>query len=433
MQRHPVRSQVIAGTFVLLMLAAGLAVLVVLGGRQSWFEDKQTVRIHFLAAPNLKVGNPVLLAGHPVGRVRQIGLVEVGCPPDVSPKRTCYRVEVVTELPTHYALYKNAQVTMIQSLVGQSAVVNVKNVGFGAALGAADVLEGRQESPFADAADELGIGEKEKVNIQEILENIRSLTAGAKKDVPEILERLKTTSENLEVASGKVKDTLETVQDILDENREDVRGTVANARDLAENASKEGKVILAKTKDATEKVVGILDENRPDVRETIAHTRSVAEKADKSIDEIIANVKAGSNDLKGTLADLRVMSGDTKDVVVWNKGNLNKSLQNFKDTSEHLKALAQEVRRAPWRLFAAPDKKEVESLNLYDAARQFATAAADLEGLADTLKVMMEAREKGVAVDPEVLQGMVDRLQDTFNHYQEAEEALWKEFDRIRR
>jgi hypothetical protein len=106
---------------------------------------------------------------------------------------------------------------------------------------------------------------------------------------------------------------------------------------------------------------------------------------------------------------------------------------NFAATSEHLKALAQEVRRAPWRLFATPDKKEVESLNLYDAARAFATAATDLEGISDTLRVMMEAKEKGIAVDAAVIQGMTDRLQDTFNHYQEAEEALWKQFDRVQK
>jgi gas vesicle protein len=322
---------------------------------------------------------------------------------------------------------------MIQSLVCQSAVVNIRDVGFGAALGAGDVLVGRQESPFADAADELGIGAKEKVSIQEILENIRGLTADAKRDAPEILAHLKTTSANLEEASGKVKGTLKTVQDILDENRPDVRDAVANARDLAEQANEDGKAILARTKDATETAAAILDENRDDVRDAVANARDLAEQAKEDGKAILDNAKAGAESLKGALADLRVMTGDSKDIVVWNKGNLNKTLQNFKDTSEHLKALAQEVRRAPWRLFATPDKKEVESLNLYDAARQFASAASDLEGLADTLKVMLEAQEKGVAVDPQVLQGMVDRLQDTFNHYTATEEALWKEFDRIKK
>ncbi len=433
MPHHPVRNQVIAGAFVLAMLVVAIAVLVVLGGRQSWFEARQVVRVHFRAAPNLKVGNPVLMAGHPVGRVRDIRLVEVTCPPEERPQRMCYRVEVLAELPSRYTLYKNAQVAMIQSLVGQSAVVNIRDVGFGAALGAGAVLTGRQESPFADAADELGIGEKEKVSIQEILENIRGLTADAKRDAPEILAKLKTTSANLEEASGKVKGTLKTVQDILDENRPDVRDAVANARDLAEQANDDGKAILARTKDATETAAAILDENRPDVRETIARARSVAEKADKNVDDILENAKAGAKSLKDALADLRVMTGDSKDVVVWNKGNLNKILLNFTATSADLKALAHEVRRAPWRLFATPDKKEVESLNLYDAARQFASAASDLEGLADTLKVMLEAQEKGVAVDPQILQGMVDRLQDTFNHYQATEEALWKEFDRIKK
>jgi len=381
MAHHPARNHVIAGAFVLAMIAAAIAVLVIIGGSQSWFEPKQTLRIRFAAAPNLKVGNPVTLAGCPVGRVIDVGIVPAT--PSGEPEKIRYVVEVTAELPTRYKIHKDAQVFMLQSLVGQSAAVDIRNVGIGDLLQAVDYLTGRQASAFADAADELGIGEKEKGNIQEILENIRELTAKAKEDAPEILAKLKTTSENLEAASGKIQ--------------------------------------------------AILDENRDDVRQTVVHARGITEKVDQNLGGIMADVSAGAADLKGSLENLRIMTGDSKDVVVWNKGNLNKTLQNFKDTSEHLKALAQEVRRAPWRLFATPDKKEVESLNLYDAARQFATAASDLEGLADTLKVMMEAKEKGVEVDPEVLQGMVDRLQDTFNHYQETEEALWKEFERIKK
>jgi hypothetical protein len=46
---------------------------------------------------------------------------------------------------------------------------------------------------------------------------------------------------------------------------------------------------------------------------------------------------------------------------------------------------------------------------------------------------MMKAKEQGVAVDPKILQGMADRLDDTFKKYKEAEDALLKEFDRIQK
>jgi hypothetical protein len=72
-------------------------------------------------------------------------------------------------------------------------------------------------------------------------------------------------------------------------------------------------------------------------------------------------------------------------------------------------------------------------LNLYDVARAFASAATDLETLADTLQTMVEAKKNGVAVDQEMLDGMQKRLEETFARYQEAEAALWKEFERIQK
>jgi formiminotetrahydrofolate cyclodeaminase len=146
---------------------------------------------------------------------------------------------------------------------------------------------------------------------------------------------------------------------------------------------------------------------------------------------MVANEKATSADLKTSIADFKVIAGDAKALVSTNRGNIAVALQNFRETSDHLLALSKEVRRAPWRLFATPDKKEVESLNLYDSARAFAQAATDIQTCADTLQVMIDARKNGVDVNVEILQGMQKRLEETFARYQEAEKALLKEFERI--
>jgi ABC-type transporter Mla subunit MlaD len=286
----------VAGAFVLLMAAAAVAILVLVGGWQSWFEKTQTLRIRFETAPNIKTGGPILLAGHPVGRVTEVGVVEVPCPPQL--EGMCYQVEVVGQIPTRFTIYENAQIVITQSLMGQSAI-NIEEVGFGKK--ATGAIAGSQGSPFAAAADELGIGVEEKQNIKEILRDLR---------------------------------------------------------------------------------------------------------------DVAANAKA---------------------LVALNKGEISQTFQNFRETSEHLKATAQEIRRAPWRLLARPDKQEVESLNLYDAARAFASTATELDALAERLQTMSEAKEKGVQVNPEEIQKMLQRLDETFARYQEAEDALWKEFERIQK
>lgn len=424
MPRHPVRNRVVAGAFLLAMLTAALAILVVIGGWQSWFQAKQVVRVRFDAAPNIKIGSPVLLAGHPVGRVSDIQLVEVQCPTDRQADYKCYQVEVCLELPEAYHVHQNARITIAQALVGQSALVNIEDVGFGALV--QDALRGEQQSPFAGAATELGIGAEEKKDLSATLENIRATTAAIREDLPQIVEKVRTTAANLEEGSKTIRVAIDKVNGILDENRENVKTAVASARSVAEQADKKGGEVLDNLKAASSDVKAILDENRPDIRKTVAQANELMAKVNSSAADILANVQETAGDLKTTIKDI-------KEVVVIHKKNITMMVQNLHETSEHLKALAKEVRRAPWRLFKEPDKEEVESINLYESARNFAAAASSLDSLADTLKVMTEAQKEGVEIDPELRRAMEYDLKEAFDKYRGAEDALMKEFKRVQK
>jgi len=439
MARHPTRNRVVAGAFLLLMAAAAVAILVIVGEWRHWFEPKQTLLLHFDAAPNIKKGSPVLLAGHPVGRVgSNIQLIQVPCPLDQKPDVKVYVVEVPAELPQRYRIYQNARVTITQALVGQSALINIENVGYGDLV--TGFLKGEQQSPFAGAADELGLGEQEKKNVSEILENICAVTTDVRKGLPEIISKLKTASANLADVSESVKGTVKRIDTMLDENREDLKATVANARAVTEAARKKADGILdnlndatAKLKDTSTKIGAIVDENRPDIRETITHAKSVMAKAYSNADDILSNVKAASDGLKAGIEDFKVVAANAKAIVETNRTRIARTMQSFHETSDHLKALAKEVRRAPWRLFATPDTEEAESLNLYDTARAFAATASDLDSVADTLQAMMEAKAKGFEVPEDVFKDMVKRLQETYEQYGQAEDALLKEFERIQK
>ena len=431
MARHPARNRVVAGAFLLVMAVCAVAILIIVGGWQNWFEPKQMLRIRFDAAPNIKTGGPVLLAGHPVGRISDIQLKEVHRAVEQHADIKCYVVEVVAELPQRYKVYQNARVTISQALVGQSALINVENVGYGALL--KDYLTGEQESPFAGAADELGIGEDQKKDVSEILENIRAVTADIRKGLPEIISKLKTTSVNLVEVSEKVKGTVKRVDTVLDENRDDIKATITGAREITENAKKKADEVLENLKDTSAKLAAIVQENRPDIRKTVTHAKSVMEKADSSADDILSNVKAASAGLKAGVEDFKVVAANAKAIMETNRTRIATTMQNFRETSTHLKALAKDVRRAPWRLFATPDKEEVESLNLYDAARAFAATASDLDSITDTLQVMMEAKTKGFEVPEDVFEEMLKRLQETYEQYGKAEDALLKEFERIQK
>lgn len=430
MPQHAARNRVLAGGFLLLSMTAALVVLVLVGSWDTWFQKTQTVNIRLATAPNIKVGSPVLLAGHPIGRVDRIQLVQVLSKPEGKGGKR-YQVEVMAVLPEHFAIFANARIVTTQALVGQSAVINIEDVGYGDPV--KEYIQGWEASPFAAAASELGIGEAEKANISKILENVRLSTETIQKNLPEIIEKLKATSDNLTEGSMKVKETIDRINTILDENRDNIKTAVANTKSVTEKADKGAGEVMDNLKSASAKVKGIIDTSEPDIREAVTHVKNITEKADKQVSEVLENVRAASGDVKAAVADFRVVASDTKALVATNRGNIATMLQNFRETSEHLRALAKEVRRAPWRLFATPDKDEVESLNLYDSARAFSSAASDLDSLADTLEVMVDAKNKGVGVDPEILKGMLKRLEETFTNYQKAEEALLKEYERIKK
>jgi ABC-type transporter Mla subunit MlaD len=438
MARHAARNRVVAGAFLLLMAAAAVAVLVLVGGWQTWFEEQQALRIHFEAAPNIRAGSPVLLAGHPVGRVTDIEIVQITCPPEREHEGKCYVVQVTAALPKRFRVYQNAQVIIEQALVGSSAMINIADVGYTTPV--TGPLKGQQASPFAAAATELGIGDAERQNLSSILENLNAVTQGLRDDLPDVVEKLKVTGKNLAEVSENAKGTLKRVDGILDENRENLQKAIANTRDMTAEAKTKMGETLENLKKASDTINAVLAENRENVKTALANARQMSEqgkaflaKADGAVDDLLPRIKAASESLEQGLADFKTLAADTKALVATNKGNLARTAQNMKETSDHLLALSKEVRRAPWRLFAKPDKEEVESLNLYDTARAFAIAATDLESASDTLQVLIEAREKGVAVDEAMLKAMADKLQETFEKYREAEAALLKEFERIQK
>ena len=432
MPHHPVRNRIIAGGFLLAAMAAAVAVLVFLGGWESWLQETAAQRVRFQAAPNVKKGSPVLLAGYPIGRVIDCYPVEDERP-IASRGASSHVVEIVVSVPAKYALRRTgARVTISQALVGQSAALNIENVGTGDVVSDSEHVLGRETSPFDDAARELGIGDTERSSIGTIIADIKEIVAGWKKDLPDIIKDVKAAGKDLAEGTQKAKETIAQMKEVLGENRENVKAAIANARSATEKVDKGAGEVIANVKTASEDVAAIVKENREDVRQTVQHLHSTIEKADKDVGEITANVRQASADIKTALADFKVIGADGKALVATQRGNVAAILQNVREISEHLLALSKEIRRAPWRLLDKPDKKEVESLNLYDSARAFASAAADLETCADTLQVMLDAQQKGVEVDPEILKGMLKRLQETFDKYQEAEKALLKEFDRIK-
>ena len=72
-----------------------------------------------------------------------------------------------------------------------------------------------------------------------------------------------------------------------------------------------------------------------------------------------------------------------------------------------------------------PTTDELEHELLYEAARSFAIAAADLKGASQSIERIFEAYPERVAEDEETLRYLREQLADRVDRYDEAQSRLF--------
>ena len=110
-------------------------------------------------------------------------------------------------------------------------------------------------------------------------------------------------------------------------------------------------------------------------------------------DGIITRASTALDNARGTLEDLHVAVANTRDitntarnVISGNRGKLENIILGLKATSDNLKGASAEIGRSPWRVLYRPGPGEMDNLELYDAARQFADGASNVNDAATSLQ-----------------------------------------------
>lgn len=208
-------------------------------------------------------------------------------------------------------------------------------------------------------------------------------------------------------------------------------------------------VLLGKVHLALDAINGGLDtatrmlaDNEAPIARTVQHVESTAEKIDNRIAENIAKqtdpnfadglsakLNRATEELEAALADIHVVTGTTRDVVVLNRNNINKLILNFKETSDHLKAASKYIWQRPWRLFKAPDNIETKQHEIFDAARNFAEAATRLDDATAQLNALAELHDGNIPGDSPDLARIRTSLTRAHEKFTKAEAALWRHLD----
>ena len=205
-------------------------------------------------------------------------------------------------------------------------------------------------------------------------------------------------------------------------------------------------VVLAKVHQALNSLnsglaeaVTLLEENRPHVTNTLTSIEHLTATVDTDIvgpmahewDEtnpqgLLARIHGSFEKLNRSLADLNVVTDKSRTLVVLNEERFNRLVANVKETSDHLKSAAKDLRRNPWRLLYRPSPKETRQANILDAAREFSEAAGRLDDSAAQLQALLASQQGGVAATDSELIRLREQLLETFGRFQTAEQSLWK-------
>jgi len=378
------RNDLVAGVFILVAMAALVAVLGLIG---KWTEmgEMKSYEVRFEQIPGVKLGSSVLLASSPIGEVTAID-AQWAEDEKTGTKRFDHYLLTV-EIRSDVLLYQNARIVIETKLIGEGAAINILSVGDDRLV--SEPIAGRSGTAMASAVEAIGIGEEQKQQITEIIADVKQLSEDLRTRVPPILVSVQKSAERLDTITRQV-------DGILAENRDKLKGSIANVNEI------------------TEEVRGMIKDNRGKIAESV-----------ENVNRMTTNTRAR---LKTLTDNLVVTSNDVRALMAANRINLHDIIVNLRQTSEQFRAGSIEIRRAPWRLLHKPDQQEADTMNVFDASRNYATAVGDLRSTTTTLDSLTKLQAEGVPVDKKMLLEMLDRVRASLHKYEEAEDALWKEW-----
>ncbi len=140
------------------------------------------------------------------------------------------------------------------------------------------------------------------------------------------------------------------------------------------------------------------------------------------VDNLVQNASSAVDDIKSAASDVKDFGATAKSIVVGNKAKLDGMVVSLKETGDNLKNASAEIRRSPWRLLYKPGPGEAGNLNLFDAAREFAEGANNVNDAAGALRDAIHSKQ----TDEAHLKQLMKELDESFARFRGVEQKLWQ-------
>ena len=166
--------------------------------------------------------------------------------------------------------------------------------------------------------------------------------------------------------------------------------------------------ILDKLNDAAEVVRAWLGENEPRLTQAIRNLT----------DELLPKIH-------GLVDQLSLAVREGKEMIVLNRDKFQGMIDDFREMSAHLRMVADDVRRAPWKLLYRPGAEELAEQKLLDAVSAFAIAASELDDSLGRLQALQKVSDGKLVVPREQLLKSIEQLNQSMVKFKQAEKKLW--------
>jgi ABC-type transporter Mla subunit MlaD len=416
------RSALRAGILMLGSLALIVAVIVGIKGMAWLSEHTQTYLVAFDLKTNiggLRIGDEVRVGGFKVGEVKHIALRK-----DDDPKRPPYFILIAFTVPEKYSIRQDAQIRIDGTLTGTSWL-NFEDLGKGNLLKSDFPLIGAPSATTELLAKISGMAPE----IQGVLGDIRTKT-------------LPGINDTLADVRAKTVPLVNTTLDKFGQTADAFKKTGDNATALTADMRASYKPVIDKYNAVADKAVAMMEAIRAlfgdttaDFRTTVANLRqstdslrtklpTILDKVDGvlgKVDTVVDSLNKTMVDVRATMASAKDLAAGAEAVVVGNRTKLDTMIASLKTTGDNLKAATAEIRRSPWRLLYKPAPNEMGNLNLYDAAREFAEGANNLNDSAGALRDAIKSNQSS----PEELKKLMDKLDQSFSNFKTVENKLY--------
>lgn len=404
-ERH--RNNIRAGVFVTVALIVCMGVVVALTdtlGRLSRRTHEYRVSFDVMSGvANLKSGSDVRVGGMQMGRVLEVSPAF----PDPASDEPLREIIVRFNIDRAVGLRENAKVFVNAPLIGSDAWIDIPDVGAGTLLPEGTLIAGTSGAGLltslvgpanADKVDDLfamfpDIRADYTASVKPTLENMKAITD----DTRGFVTDLRT------VRWPKWADQVDQIMTWALTIREDIGVAVGD-----------GRAILAESR-------GVVEENRDDIRQSIANVREISDIAKTQtmvkVNQLLDSGQQGMDEAKGVLETLNA------DYAGW-ASNIDDALARFNLTAQQLKLASVELRRSPWKLLYRPSADELEHELLYDAARAFAVAAADLRASSEAVNRILSQHGDRIAANEDLYRRLESKLLNSMTNYEQAQQDL---------